>query len=173
MVSPSSLTAGGRVGLRPAGDRDFGFFEALYLEMFRLLVPRTDDAEIRRHFRNVYRSDQTSVVVRDGRAIGYVQIEDGPDEVMLSQIHLVPACRGLGIGTALIRELLGQAQAEGKAVTLNVLDGNPAVALYERLGFGVVGRDGPRLQMRWWPEPSSPAAGDVSRSGRRRRARRT
>lgn len=168
MVSPASLTAARRVRLRPADEGDFGFVEALYLGMKMSLLPDTKEGAARLHLRSVYRQHETFIVERHGHAIGLLQVEDSPGQAMLSQIHLVPEHRGRGIGTGLIRELLDQARGEGKAVTLNVIEGNPALALYERLGFEVVGRDGPRVQMRWQPNPGPPSPRGPSRSSRRR-----
>ena len=51
--------------------------------------------------------------------------------------------RGRGVGTALLRTLVGQAGAQGhRALSLSVEDGNRARRLYERAGFTVVGRSG-------------------------------
>jgi ribosomal protein S18 acetylase RimI-like enzyme len=41
----------------------------------------------------------------------------------------------VGIGSAVLRELLAEADGAGKTVTLNVNATNRAAALYERLGF--------------------------------------
>src|SRR5262249_34084632 len=46
--------------------------------------------------------------------------------------------QGRGLGARLIRELLLAAQREGAAVRLSVLRANPALRLYQRLGFRVV-----------------------------------
>lgn len=48
--------------------------------------------------------------------------------------------RGLGLGTRLINGILEQARARGLfAISLSVETGNPARALYERLGFTAAG----------------------------------
>lgn len=47
-----------------------------------------------------------------------------------------PACRGKGIGAAMIDRIASDARAEGaRAIELNVGDTNPARHLYERSGF--------------------------------------
>jgi ribosomal protein S18 acetylase RimI-like enzyme len=43
--------------------------------------------------------------------------------------------RGQGVGTALMRALIVEAASGGLGLCLNVRQENPAVALYERLGF--------------------------------------
>jgi GNAT superfamily N-acetyltransferase len=56
-------------------------------------------------------------------------------------VAVVSSVRGDGIGTALLRALLDQARAERvSAVSLSVEEDNPALRLYERLGFVAVGR---------------------------------
>ena len=51
--------------------------------------------------------------------------------------------RGLGIGTALLAQLIEAAKGVGlSGISLSVEDGNRARHLYERMGFEVVGRNG-------------------------------
>ncbi len=52
-------------------------------------------------------------------------------------IFVMPACRGLGVGSCLLDAVQEQARASGmKEVHLDVIDSNPrARALYERVGF--------------------------------------
>lgn len=57
-------------------------------------------------------------------------------------ITTFPGHRGQGIGTALLSELITEAQSQGIAgISLSVEDGNPSRHLYERAGFRVVGRN--------------------------------
>jgi ribosomal protein S18 acetylase RimI-like enzyme len=56
-------------------------------------------------------------------------------------VAVVATARGSGLGTALLSALLDQAPEERvAAVSLSVEEDNPAVRLYERLGFVAVGR---------------------------------
>lgn len=58
-------------------------------------------------------------------------------------IGVQPGHRGSGIGTALLERLLREAAARSiPAISLSVEDSNRARALYERLGFRTVGRNG-------------------------------
>ena len=54
-------------------------------------------------------------------------------------VAVVPECRGMGVGTALLRALISRASEVGyRAISLSVESRNPALRLYKRLGFQVV-----------------------------------
>ncbi|POH71686.1 GNAT family N-acetyltransferase [Arthrobacter glacialis] len=58
-------------------------------------------------------------------------------------IGVLPGHRGIGAGTALMASLITIGRSRGlRAISLSVEDGNRARALYERLGFVKVGRNG-------------------------------
>jgi ribosomal protein S18 acetylase RimI-like enzyme len=52
-------------------------------------------------------------------------------------IALLPAWRGRGIGGRLLRGLQEEAAAGSKPLTIHVERMNPALRLYERLGFAL------------------------------------
>ncbi len=77
---------------------------------------------------------------------GYGYLADDIPEVT---IGVAPAHRGRGVGSALLAALIEQARARGhRAISLSVEDGNRARALYERVGFTAVGRNGGSDTMR-------------------------
>lgn len=58
-------------------------------------------------------------------------------------IGVLPGHRGKGAGTALMTALIALGRSRGvQGISLSVEDGNRALALYERLGFVRVGRNG-------------------------------
>jgi predicted GNAT family acetyltransferase len=73
------------------------------------------------------------------------------EEIVVIDLVLLPAFRNRGIGTALLRELQQQAQAEQLSLCLHVLINSPARRLYTRLGFREDGFSIPFLRMRWKP----------------------
>lgn len=76
------------------------------------------------------------VWVRCIRAYGY--IGEGISEFVLS---VAAPCRGQGIGTRLMREMLQRLSAAGyPEASLSVQRRNPALRLYRRLGFRTVKR---------------------------------
>jgi ribosomal protein S18 acetylase RimI-like enzyme len=93
----------------------------------------------------------TVFVIEDASAaVGYAlcalsfDLEFRGLEAWMTELYIVEAARGRGIGTAALRELEATLRTRGiKALHLQVRPDNPAVALYERLGFARV----PRLVM--------------------------
>ena len=83
------------------------------------------------------------------------------DSLVVLDLSIVADLRGQGIGTECLRGVQRQAAAAGLAVDLQVVVGNPAQHLYERLGFRPVGDSGVRQAMTWRlgppaaPTPSS------------------
>jgi ribosomal protein S18 acetylase RimI-like enzyme len=69
--------------------------------------------------------------------------------VVVLDISVIAELRGQGLGTECLRRVQRQAVADRLAVDLQVVVGNPAQRLYERLGFSKVGDAGVRQAMRW------------------------
>jgi GNAT superfamily N-acetyltransferase len=117
------------------------------------------DARVR-SYRAAYPGARESAIVVDGTAVGYVVWScpadlpagatssdpiDGP--ACLVDIAVRAAWRGRGVGTEVIGRLLAEADALGVGVVLHVDVGNPALALYCRVGFVESGRDAVRVAM--------------------------
>ena len=64
------------------------------------------------------------------------------DEMPELGMAVLPDCRGRGIGSDLLNRLLESAEANYCKVCLSVSADNPALLLYERVGFERAGRDG-------------------------------
>ncbi len=73
--------------------------------------------------------------------LGFSLSRQVADEAELMLLAVVPAARGHGIGTSLVRHFLqGARAADLRKLHLEVRDGNPAVSLYRQHGFQVEGR---------------------------------
>jgi ribosomal protein S18 acetylase RimI-like enzyme len=77
------------------------------------------------------------VVLVCGEPAGRLYVHRGEAEIRIVDIALLPEHRGSGIGSSLIRDLIAEADAATKRLTIHVERLNPALVLYERLGFRV------------------------------------
>ncbi|HEY0567915.1 MAG TPA: GNAT family N-acetyltransferase, partial [Xanthobacteraceae bacterium] len=89
------------------------------------------------------------VTVHRGDNIGRLYIERWPSQNRIIDIALLPEYRGKGLGEALLRDLMDEAAAAGKAVSIHVEKFNPATRLYRRLGFKTAEDKGVYDLMRW------------------------
>jgi GNAT superfamily N-acetyltransferase len=61
--------------------------------------------------------------------------------VFLAQLFIERDLRQRGIGTDVVKWLIEEAARAGRALTLGVVKTNPALRLYERLGFRTTHED--------------------------------
>jgi ribosomal protein S18 acetylase RimI-like enzyme len=98
------------------------------------------------------------VILQGQRPIGRLYVDRRADEISLVDIALLPAYRNVGIGSALLRDLLAEARQAGKPVRIHVECFNPALRLYERLGFSRVGDTGVYFLLEWDPQTAGDSA---------------
>lgn len=88
------------------------------------------------------------LLLRGATPIGRLYWRSDPGLAILIDMSLVPAERGRGLGSALLRVLTELADARGQAVELHVEPDNPALRLYRRFGFMVAADHSVHLHMR-------------------------
>jgi GNAT superfamily N-acetyltransferase len=103
------------------------------------------------HYRKHYGDALFQVILRDNAPIGRIYLHYGPSQIRLMDIALMPEHRRSGIGGSILENLLREAAQLGKPVTLHVERFNPALRLYERLGFRMIEDQGINLYMEWRP----------------------
>ncbi|MBD2386865.1 GNAT family N-acetyltransferase [Cylindrospermum sp. FACHB-282] len=89
------------------------------------------------------------IVLKANQPIGNILIISNANYICLADIALLPCYRNQGIGTLLIRNLLTEAANSRKPVHLQVERLNPAIHLYERLGFLKTEDTGTHFIMEW------------------------
>jgi ribosomal protein S18 acetylase RimI-like enzyme len=94
------------------------------------------------YYRQIHPDGRFLVILRDGLPIGRLYLVRLGDELRIVDIAILPEHRGSGIGTALLADVLAEADEVGLAVSLHVEPWNPAKRLYERHGFASVGPRG-------------------------------
>lgn len=106
------------------------------------------------HYQRYYPQADWLVAMRAGEDVGRLYLERGPNQHCIIDIAFLPAHRGNGLGTALLRDLLDEAAAAGRAITIHVEKFNPAMRLYRRLGFITEQDKGVYDLMRWAAAPA-------------------
>ena len=162
--SPGDRAASGAVTLRPATSADYHFMRLLYAstrEEEMKLFPFDehqkkeflDDqfAKQYQHYQLHYPTCERNIVEKDGQPVGRLWIDEWRDQIRLVDIALMPEWRGSGIGSLLLKDVLERGAKLGKPVTIHVEAYNPALRLYERLGFQKVDTNGVYFLMRWTP----------------------
>ena len=92
----------------------------------------------------------------DGQPAGRLYVSREEDDIRIVDVALLPEYCNRGIGTTLLRGLQSEAAAAGKPLAtagrllrIHVERFNPALRLYERLGFHPIADRGVYLFMEW------------------------
>jgi ribosomal protein S18 acetylase RimI-like enzyme len=104
-----------------------------------------------RYYQEHYPHASFEIILLGGQPAGRLYVEQWPEEVRIVDIALLPEYRNSGIGTTLLKGILQEAAQAGKRVSIHVERFNPAMRLYERLGFSTVGEHGVYYLMEWLP----------------------
>lgn len=152
------------ISFRGIADADRAFLQDLYASVRAAeLEPVPWPAEAKRafldeqfalqhqHYVANYPGADLLLIVMDCNPIGRIYVYRTEQEIRLMDIALVPASRRQGIGSALLRELLDEARATNRELTLHVEPDNPAQHLYRRLGFRLIERRGVYDFLGWTP----------------------
>ena len=150
------------VSLRPAAASDRSFLLELYATIrdAELSLVDWDDATKRAfvqmqfeaqdsHYRTHYRNTSYDIVEVDGVPVGRLYVARWDDEMRVVDISLLPQWRGRGIGKQLFEDLMAEAAAAQQPLTIHVERQNPALRLYQRLGFTVTSEDDLNFFMTW------------------------
>ena len=116
------------------------------------------EPEIYIYIRDFGGGDDCGVIAeRDGRAVGaawtriipaYGHLDDQTPELAIS---VLPAYRGQGVGTELMRHLFAALKERGYPKTsLSVQKDNPAVRFYRRLGYEITGEQRDHAENEDW-----------------------
>lgn len=169
MTDPQPIRKGDRIErdaitLRPATDADYDFQRLLYhsIRAEEMKQFPFDDARKQafldqqfsaqtQHYRAHYPTVEWNIIEKNGQPIGRLLIDEWADQIRLVDIALSEDVRGCGVGGMLVRETLDRGAAAGKPVTIHVELYNPALHLYQRLGFQHVNTNGVYALMKWTP----------------------
>jgi len=119
-------------------------------EQRRLFMEHQFHAQ-RIHYTTHYPDAGFYIMKMDGKPIGRIYVDLSADPFLLMDIIVVPSLRNKGIGTRVVSALLRMADEEKKRVRIYVEKMNPALRLYQRLGFVMEEDTGPHYLMYYTP----------------------
>lgn len=136
------------LAFRPMSDADLPFMRRVYAstrqeELAPLPWSEQQKSEFvdmqfraqHEHYKTHYGDMDWLVILHDGTPAGRLYIRRDDDTHSIVDIAFLPEFRRRGLGTALLLDLLDEAAAQDKSMTIYVEKFNPAMRLYLRLGF--------------------------------------
>ena len=87
------------------------------------------------HYDKAYPECLNQVIEAAEGPAGRLYVDRSNKSIHIIDIAILPAFRNRGIGGSILRELLREAKASGVPATIHVERFNPAMRLYDRLGF--------------------------------------
>jgi len=87
------------------------------------------------HYRKHYRNAEFMIISEGSLDAGRFYLYESKKEMRIIDIAVLPAFRGRGHGSFLLKELQSRATHSGKSISIHVEVNNPAKKLYHRLGF--------------------------------------
>jgi ribosomal protein S18 acetylase RimI-like enzyme len=158
----------GPVRLRPERDDDRDFRYRLFCDSrqpeFALVFPPPVYQQVMAHqfqaqtasYRNDFPRARFDIIELAGEPIGRIVVDRRGTMVYIVDQAIVPALRGRGIGTAIMRAVMAEAQAAGLPVRLMVAsDSEAALRLYVRLGFVPIRTVQFHTELEWRAPPAS------------------
>jgi len=150
------------VDLRPATAEDreflFGVFASTRDQEMAAVpwTPEQKDVFLRmqfqaqdQYYRAQYPGSEFLVILAPDGPAGRLYVYHSEQEILLLDISLLPAYRKRGLGTRLLQDLQAESRTAGKPLRIHVERMNPALTLYERLGFRRIEDQGVYWYMEW------------------------
>ena len=85
-----------------------------------------------------YKFENAEIILLENIEVGLLKIMESNEKIEIIQIQISSSFRGKGIGTKIIKEIIGNAIQNNLSVTLSVLKENKAKKLYQNLGFEII-----------------------------------
>ena len=111
-----------------------------------------------RSYEAAYPNAEDRIVCLNDVPVGRLLLNREPAGLQLIDLALLEEYRNQGLGTELLQQLQRDCESERIALCLHVLTTNPAMRLYQRLGFAEVSADPVYACLEWLPVSSPKGA---------------
>ena len=162
------------IQLRPAEEKDAAFIEAVYRTTREAELNLTNWSEYQKgafismqsaaqlaDYKTKCPGARFQIIIYNQKNAGRFFTCETENDIRLLDITILPEFAGQGIGTNLLLRLIERSNKVQKKISLHVIASNPALKLYQRLGFVHIKKDGFYYYMERQPgdhsKPSSSA----------------
>ncbi|HVG22433.1 MAG TPA: GNAT family N-acetyltransferase [Blastocatellia bacterium] len=119
---------------------------------------RMQFAAQQQHYQSRFPNGDHRLIIRDGRPAGRIYTAGTDQEIRILDLTLLAQHRNAGVGTALLKDILADAEDSRRTVRIYVESFNPSLRLFERLGFSCVETSGLNRLMEWRPKAQRASA---------------
>lgn len=102
-------------------------------------IGRFDPARARERFATSFEPERTRFIVVLGERVGFVVLKERDDGLLLDHLYLRPSAQGAGIGSAVLRDVLAEADRLGVELHVGALRESASNRFYQRHGFLPIG----------------------------------
>ena len=88
-------------------------------------------------------NNRPDIIMYDNQPIGTIYINETQDYIEIGQFIILSELQNKGIGSHILKDIMDKADRSSRIIKLMYLSINPVASLYSRMGFQVVGNDGP------------------------------
>ncbi len=138
--------------LRPSSSPDLAFCWPIYRDAAQPLtaaLTQWNEAAERHAVEQAVKHAGTSILKAENADAGWLQVEETGGAVQLRHLYLAAERRNRGLGSAFLVWMKERADRKRKDLVLEVMTNNPALRLYERLGFKPLTTAGNKVTMRY------------------------
>ena len=148
------------IALRPALLEDFEYCRRLYFVGMSSIMKELnlDEAAQAVSFPQQWVLSEVRIITLDDSDIGWLQSGTREDGFFVAQLFVDTPFQGRGIGSKVMHRLIGEAAQLRQPVRLSVVKINPALRLYERLGFRITHEDERKFYMKRDPDLAAPVS---------------
>lgn len=100
-------------------------------------------------FRDDFDLDATTIIVHNTSRVGYFSLKKNKQGLYLDNLQLSRSIQGRGLGTRILQDILARHQFE--QINLTTFIDNPAIYLYQKLGFVMTDSEGATIYMSKYP----------------------
>lgn len=129
---------------RPVQAHEFGdlfILRALAMQATPVQFGAITPANLQKSFLAGMQNNDAWHILLDGAVIGFYALHRAGQGLWLSQLHLHPDYHNRGIGSAVLTQIIADADRAGLALHVAALRGSPANRFYLRHGFVKSGED--------------------------------